>query len=243
MRVFAALAASMLLQPAGFAAQDEADRIVVTGSRIERFELDEPPFITLVRRADELSVQVRVECDTRDRSLRIRELRETLINLSRRADRRDDVDLGVRIDQENLEGEIIVDLTEAQINTMSFQRGYRPDTSVADVSVIMPIQTDDTPAELEARLEAFLESVELVGRTTFSEDLEDAALVITGGPERYRADMLAAIATNARDTQSAFGEEFTVTIGGLENAMRWQRSDALELSLYLPYQLTVEEND
>ena len=53
MRLMAALAAVLLFQPAGLAAQDEDERIIVTGSRIERFELDEPPFITLLRRADE----------------------------------------------------------------------------------------------------------------------------------------------------------------------------------------------
>lgn len=242
MRLMTALAAVLLFQPAGLAAQDEDERIIVTGSRIERFERDEPPYITLHRRADELSVSIRVECDTRDRVMRIQELRQTLINLSRRAARRSDFDLGVTVDRENLEGEVIVDLTEAQINSMDFQRGYRPDTSVADVSLVTPIGADDTPAQLEARLEAFLESVELVGRTTMSEDMEEAALVITGGPERYRLDMLAAIAANARDTQAAFGDRFTVQIGGLENAMRWQRADALDLNIYLPYELLVGEN-
>lgn len=243
MRVFAALVATILWQPAGLAFQNEADRIVVTGSRIERFERDEPPYITLIRRADELSVSVRVECDTRDRLTRIQELRRTLINLSRRATRSGDFDLGVTIDRENLEGEVVVDLTEAQINSMNFERGYRPDTSVADVSLVMPIGTNDTPAQLQARLESFLDSVELVGRTTISEDMDEAALVITGGPERYRSDILAAIAANARETQASFGDSFTVQIGGLENAMRWQRSAALDLNLYLPYDLVVEEND
>jgi hypothetical protein len=54
------------------------DRIVVTGSRIDRFGDDQVPATLITRRADELSVEISIEGDTRDRDQRILEIRRTL---------------------------------------------------------------------------------------------------------------------------------------------------------------------
>ena len=58
-------------------------------------------------------------------------------------------------------------------------------------------------------------------------------------PAQYRAPILAAIAADARTTSATFGEGYAVDVEGMSNRVTWRQSGPLELSLFIPYEMTV----
>ncbi|MEQ8434702.1 MAG: hypothetical protein RIA71_10715 [Oceanicaulis sp.] len=213
--------------------------IVVTGSRIADYEMDEPPHVRLERRADAMAMTVTLECDTRDLSERERELRATLRNLLRAADRDARFDLGMIVEINTMGDEMLMPFTAEMIETASLARGRRADTSQATISLVSEIGQEDSRAALISRFEGFLDGVDLVGRAEFLPG-RDVNLTVTGGPARYRGDLISAIAEDAAQMAARFGERYDVQVAGLENAVRWQRAGPLSLTVYIDYDLTVQ---
>jgi hypothetical protein len=75
------------------------------------------------------------------------------------------------------------------------------------------------------------------GRITLG--LDDPQLTITD-PGQYRAEIVAAIAADARKVTDALGPGYGVTIAGLQNRIAWRRSSDLALTLYIDHTLTIE---
>ncbi|WP_296816891.1 hypothetical protein [Brevundimonas sp.] len=217
-------------------AQDAVEEIVVTGARLRRDAEDRAPpvvpAVTVPRRADNLIVQVRVVNDTRDATERRRELIQTLRDMARAAGRQGDIDLSV---QENGQ---LVPFTEEMIGTLTLGvDGSRADTSATSFIVKTPIRPGDTLDSASGRIEAFVGGINGTGRTL---------VTITGGwqlsivnPSQYRPQVLAAIATNARETSTAFGDGYAVNVDGMANPLTWIQSGPLELALFIPYTMTV----
>lgn len=237
MALAAALAAGA---PATGWAQD-ADVVVVTGTRISSFERDDPPHVRLVRRADAMAMTVSLECDTRDLSGRERELRATLRNLLRTAERDRRFDVGMIVEINDLGDEQVIPFTQDMVEGVNLNAGRRADTSEVTISLVSAIGADDSYAEMVSRFDSFLAQVDLVGRAQFLPG-RDINLTVTGGPQRYRGELLAAVAADAIETAGLFGETFTVSVSGLEGAVRWQQAGPLSLTLYLNYELTVQPN-
>jgi hypothetical protein len=216
------------------------DRIVVTGSRIDRFGDDQVPATLITRRADELSVEISIEGDTRDRDQRILEIRRTLRRVFEAAGRNPLIQLDIEITREIGDDyyEVIEPFTAAMIDSVSVRNGSRADTSIVVLRATTPIRQQDNLQDIENRLETFIEGVDVVGRSLV--DLYgDIDLIIAGGPARYRQELIAEIATDAHATAEQFGPDFAIEISGLEDAIRWQRHDELSLQLYINYDLTV----
>jgi hypothetical protein len=239
MKLFAVFAAAALLAaPFAAAAQDEtqADEIVVTGSRIQRYvDPDVPqvvPTVTVTRRADNLIVSVWVVNDTREAAGRRAELMQTLRNMARAAVSQPDIALSVQDDGQ------LVAFTEEMISTLTLGvDGGRSDTSTTSLIIKTPIRPGDTLDTASGRIEQFVARIDKSGRTL---------VTITGGwqlsivnPAQYRPQVLEAIAADARRTSGIFGPAYAVEVQGMSNTLTWAQSGPLELAMFVPYSMTV----
>lgn len=226
---FAALTATPAL------AQDEGamDEIIVTGSRAIEWDPDDVPVIQLERRADNLIVAVRVVNDTRDAPGRRNEITQTLRAMARAAAGRPDIDLSIEDDG------TLVPLTEDMVSTLTLGMDPgRSDTSVASLVVKTPIRQDDTLDAASERIETFVDGIDPVGRSLADVSGDWQLSVIN--PPQYRPAILAAMAADARATSTAFGPEYGVQVDGLSNRVTWRQSGPLDLSLFIPYELSVK---
>ena len=215
------------------AAQDGAmDEIVVTGSRAIEWDPDDVPVIQLARRADNLIVQIAAVNDTREATQRRQELIESLRSMASAAEGRADIDLSIED-----EG-ALVSLTEGMVSTLTL--GVDPgrsDTSRATLIVKTPIRADDTLDAASKRIEDFVDGSRMTGRTlvTVSGDWELSII----NPAQYRMPILELIAADAQTTAARFGPGYAVQVEGMSNRVTWRQSGPLDLSLFIPYELTI----
>lgn len=213
-------------------AQEGVDEIIVTGSRAMDWDPDDIPVIQLVRRADNLIVEVRVVNDTREAAGRRTEITQTLRSMARSAASRTDIDLSIENDG------VLVPFTEDMVSTLTLGGdGMRTDTSVAVFVVKTPIRADDTLDAASERIEAFVESVQETGRSLA--DITGEWQLSIVDPPQYRPTILGLIAADARTTAATFGDGYAVQVEGMSNRVTWRQSGPLELSLFIPYDMTV----
>jgi hypothetical protein len=115
--------------------------------------------------------------------------------------------------------------------------GNRSDTSTASLIVKTPIRADDTMDSASGRIKRFVQGAPKAGRTLLN-ITGDWQLSILN-PAQYRTPILALMAEDARATAQAFGPGYGVQAEGLENRVTWIQSGPLELSMFIPYKLTV----
>jgi hypothetical protein len=191
------------------------------------------PHVVTFRRADNLIVELQVECDTRDRSDRLAELRATLKNVVAAAATDGSIELGIQDEAAGVVVPFKVESLDALLST-----GARPDTSQVTIVVKTKIQPADTFDTATGRIDAFIKKIKLVGRSQASRSGDWALTLIS--PRQYRAEIVAAIAKDANETAKAVGPAYGVTLTGLERPIGWVRSGPLELALYIPYTLMVQ---
>lgn len=213
-----------------------AQEIVVTGSRIQRdYEDREPatvPVITVPRRADNLIVAVRVVNDTRDAAGRSDELIRTLRSMARAAASQPDIALSIQVDGQ------LVAFNEDMVTSLALGiDGNRADTSTASLIVKTPIRPGDTLDSASGRIVQFVTRIDKAGRSLVN---------INGGwqlsiidPGQYRPAVLEAIAADARETSARFGTGYAVEVSGMANSLAWVQSGPLDLSLFIPYQMSI----
>ncbi len=229
----AALAAIVVTSGAARAQEDE---IIVTGSRIAAYASDFLPVIHEKRRADFMVAEIVVESDSRDVKLRRDEVLKTLAAMADRADREQKIDLGIlRTFETGDDDEVrsIAPFTRAALTDGVLTGGSRTDTTRALIIVKTPISTADTFDAAKARLDAFAESVPETGRASVAID-DDPGLSIVN-IEQYRAALLKALAADNAATRDVFGDDYRVSVSGLENPVRWRVTGPLELAIYFPY--------
>jgi hypothetical protein len=225
-------ALALALTTPAFAQQTTVEEIVVTGTRMTDWDPDDIPVIQLARRADNLIVEVRVVNDTREEAGRRTELTQTLRSMARSAAARPDIDLSVETDG------VLVPFTEDMVSTLTLGGdGVRTDTSVAVFVVKTPIRADDTLDAASERIEDFVESVQETGRSLA--DITGEWQLSIVDPPQYRPTILGLIAADARITASTFGDGYAVQVEGMSNRVTWRQSGPLELSLFIPYDMTV----
>lgn len=221
-----ALAAAWPAAPQGNSSVDE---IVVTAAKRDDGEGGGVPGVFVARRADNLLMEIRIVCDTRDAGQRLNELRQTLRNLIR-GQRPPSIALGV--------GEGMVGtFDEAAIDDV-ITGGGRPDTSAATLLVKTRIEPGDTVDDAVRRIRDYAERTAKVGRTEIIVD-EEVQLSIVGLAQ-YRPQVLAAIAADARAVAAALGDDYGVTLEGLEAPVGYVQSGPLEARLFIPYSLEVQ---
>ncbi|WP_426035589.1 hypothetical protein [Brevundimonas sp. DC300-4] len=211
----------------------QVDEIIVTGSRSIEWDRDDIPVVQLPRRADNLIVAVTVVNDTREAAGRRNELIATLRAMVQAAGRDARIDLSIEDDG------ALVPLTEDMVSTLTLGADPgRADTSVAHLIVKTPIAAADTLDDASGRIETFVEATPKTGRSLVDITGEWELSIID--PGQYRRAILAAISSDATTTAEAFGAGYAVEVSGLSNRVTWTQSGPLDLSLFIPYEMTVK---
>lgn len=226
--------AALLLVVGTASAQDDGgsalDRIEVTGSRLTYDELLGTPAIAITRPGDYLLQEVRLVNDSRDADIRKRELHETIAALLGAAPR------GYTV----LHGDtyrIGLDASNHRVEVEKDEK--RADTSKVSVYVRAPV--GERPSEAEQRIRAlrdFASGARRIGRTEI--DLVGETALGMNRPERYRYELLDAIAGDARRVTEAMQLDCRIELEGLNSRLEWERVSAAELLLFIPYTMTMK---
>jgi hypothetical protein len=194
--LIAAAFAAALTGPA--LAQEE--EIVVTGARLERYESLVVPAITLTRRADAVLADATVWSDSRDASVRTREIRATLEDMARRT-RASDVTISLK--QDDVLRPFTVDLAMRLV-----EYGGRADST----QVVVQLRTitrgpDDTLDAARGRFTRFVESISGNGRASVDFDEDDLQLTVVDLPQ-YRARLWRMGAASPQQWARGFAPKF-----------------------------------
>jgi hypothetical protein len=201
-------------------AQDEA--IVLSPFQISSDKAASKPPIVLRRRADFLLLQITVVNDTREEERRRDEVYGTLKGMIL------SVPAGSKI--ELFTEEFTLTASHYQIPLVDV--ADRRDASNVTLFAKVPLAENDDAGVLAERLRAFVRAVKVEGRTeVFTGDI---GLSIKN-PERYRYEVIEAIAQDVRRLRTAFGESFEIVVQGLDGRLQWQRASAAEVELFLPF--------
>jgi hypothetical protein len=229
---------ALLAPPALAQRSSQVGEVVVTAERrsseqgVPVVTIGSQPHVVVFRRADNLIVDLQVECDTRDRSDRLNELRSTLKNVVAAAAADGSIELGV----EDEDAGVVVPFRLEALDSM-LSPGQRADTSDVKIVVKTAIQSNDTFEAATGRIDTFIRKIRVVGR---AQALRSGDWQLTlKSPRQYRPEIIAAIAKDADDAAKAVGPGYGVTLTGLERAIGWERSGPLELALFIPYSLSV----
>ena len=204
------------------------EEIVVTGERYNGDDYLRIPAIVLLHRADFLVQSIRLTNDTRAPQSRIDELHQTIKDMVADAGKRPGVALSYG-------DQFLIPVTATAYDVPLDSSGKKADTTSTTLFVKMALSAkDDVPSAIAA-LNAFIKKARVSGRTEI-EPNGDVGLSLVS-PEKYRYEIIAKIAADAKQLQSAVGAQCKVEISGLANRVSWQRSDVSELTLYIPYQV------
>lgn len=210
----------------------QSGEIVVTGSRISGEDYLRIPAITIEKRADFLVQQIRLTNDTRAADARRKELYQTVRDLLSDAAKKPGMALGYG-------DEFLIPITSESYEIPLSSTGQRPDTSSTELYVKVALAADDDVAKALAALSSFIAKARVTGRTEV-QPLDDVALSIVN-PERFRYEIITQIQQDAKKLQSTVGPQCRVSLSGLSSRVSWQRSDISQLTLYIPYEISLTE--
>lgn len=215
-------------------AQNEAsslDRIEVTGSRISYRDLLDTPAISLTKPGDYLLQQITLLNDTRDKAARTKELHDTITRLLSAAGSR------YRL----LHGDAYrLTLTRDNHRVPIEDDEKRPDAGLVTLQVGVDVGSDPGKAEvIIADMRRFIEGADKVGRTEI-DIVGDTALGMNR-PERFRYELIEAIAKDSQRLMGAMALDCKVELEGLNSRIEWQRVSAAELLLYIPYSMAITD--
>jgi len=229
-RIFAGVA---FFVSVGAVAQDGGqalETITVTGSRISYRDLLDTPAVSVTRPGDYLLLPITLINDTRSEEGRKHEIYATIQKM-----------LAATGKQFQL---IYEDTYPLLLNAQNYQvplakEDKRPDVNKVELSVRTPIAGEPAKAEEFTRaLRSFVEKAERVGRTEIDTGHETALSL--SRPERFRYDLISAIAEDTAKVRAQIGAGCKVSIDGLSSRIEWRRASASELLLYIPYHMNIE---
>ena len=205
-------------------AQDEA--IVLSPFSISSDKASTKPPVVLKRRADFLLLQITVLNDTREEEKRRDEVYATLRGMVASIPKGSKIELFTE--------EFALTSTHFQIPLVDV--ADKRDASNVTLYAKVPLTESDDAGVLAETLRAFVKSAKVVGRTEiFSGDI---GLSIKN-PEKYRYEVIQAIASDVKKLRDAFSDSFEITVKGLDARLQWQRSGVSEVELYLPFKYEI----
>jgi hypothetical protein len=208
----------------------QLEEIVVTGSRLTGY--DEMPAVTVPKTADFLVQNIRLVNDSRAPDLRRQEIVQTIESLMKQAARSQNIELSYG------EGFLLpIDLSEEALEVID--DNDRIDTSYVDIYVKVKFEPKSDAKEQIAALRKFIVGASRVGRTEI-DNLDDIGLSIVN-PERYRYEIIGAIAAEAGRLKEALGIDCKLSLRGLEGRIQWERTAVSELTLFIPYEIELTE--
>lgn len=226
------LLACMAFSGSNARAQDGSERldtIVVTGSNISYRDLLDTPAVAITRPGDFLLLQVTLTNDTRSEKGREDEIQATIRKMLANAGNRFEL----------VYGETFVTRIDAATARLPLERDEkRPDVSRVSLFVRTAIGGEpERAAEMTRALRDFVARSERVGRTEIDADKETALSL--NRPERFRLELIKAIAQDTSSTRAELGATCDISINGLGSRIEWQRVSTSELMLYIPYTLEI----
>jgi len=193
------LAGSALLTP--ISAYAQLDEVVVTGMR----QADEGPGLFLEKRGDYLLLEVSIENDSREFTVRIKEINETVQMFMEAAKSDPDITLSI-IDENNF----VRRLTEENFSD-GIRNGSRPDTSFATLKVKTEIpETVEDSYKLATRLAEFVDDIEEKDRTTINTYDEISVSIVN--PYQYRSEVIKMVTDEIKTVTTALGPEYRVIL-------------------------------
>lgn len=226
---------SLLLTSIFAQAQDDAvEEVIVTGL-MEADGYYEMPAVTLKKQGDFMVQSVKVINDSRDKALREKEIRETLLAFSESAKKHGDIQLAY--------GDEFLRTLNPNDKSLAFSKeSSRADTSYLYFSVKQKVDSKKPAAEQEASLVKFIKAAKKIGRTEL--DLSGEADLSIVNPEKYRYEVIKKIAEENQSLRQAIGQSCDIQLDGISNRVKWQRTGIIELVIYIPYrtQLLCKQN-
>lgn len=211
-----------LAAPLASAQEYRQQNIVVTGSRI----IESLPGVTVKRQGDFLLMDVIISSDSREYSLRQSEIEKTVDDLLASAKAKKDI--SVSIDANGL----IYPLLSSE--NLPMTGGNRPDTSLTKLVLRTPIPKNVTDIQpLVTKLDLFADTIEGEGRATVeTSGTPDVSIV---NPDQYRMDVINAVLDEVDRITKRLGPNYRVIIDGLDERMKSQNTDNINVLFYIPY--------
>lgn len=186
------------------------------------------PAVTLRKRADFITLRLHLVNDARLSDLRLTEIRATVHDILESAEK---------------DGRIALQYPRGTITKENFHvnpESIGNDTTTFDVFLALPLGEKDHADKLTDELIAFAKSLKVEGRTLI--EVGKPGLSVKN-PERFRGELLAAIATDLENVRVAFGPTTRFFLGGTDCRMKVNAVSADEVELSLPYSFTILSQD
>lgn len=169
--------------------------------------------------------------DSRDAEMRKREIHETIVKLISSAGSRYVVfyvdEYRIALNRDNYR----IDLGDDD---------KRPDTNLVSLQIRVGIGGDPTKAEaIIADMRRFIRGAAKVGRTEI--DIKGDTALVMNKPERFRYELIDAIAKDSKRLMDAMALDCKVDIDGLNSRVEWERASAAELLLYIRYSVAISD--
>jgi hypothetical protein len=207
----------------------ELDSVEVTGSRISYKDLVDTPAISITKQGDYLLQKITLINDTRSEEGRKQEIYATIEKMLSK--------VGTQYQLLSGEGYRAV-LTKNNYKVELNKDSSRPDVSRAIVYIRTNITGSAEDGEkLISSLRSFARDTQKIGRTEVEVE-KDTALGMNK-PERYRYEVISAIAQDSKKITKEIGVSCEVKLGGLNSRIEWERVSATELLLYIRYSMDV----
>ncbi len=212
---------------------ESLETIVVTGTRISYRDLLDTPAVSITRPGDYLLLSITLVNDTRNEQQRRDEIHATIRKMIAATGSRFEIVHGdtylTRLDAGN---------HKVPVEASGADKKDRPDTGSVSLHVRTAIGGAPAKAEeLTRALREFVDRAERVGRTEI--DVEKESALSLSRPERFRHEIIRAIADDVGKVRGVLGEGCEVAIEGLGSRIEWQRVSAAELMLYIPYTMEI----
>lgn len=263
--IFYAMIGSVALIAAPLLAQDDSEVVVVTGSRITNPMMNSispvnvlggyipasPPVIGLKRQADSAVRNIEIMSDSREESMRKREVQAMLLDAIDRAKQggfslvTGQLEL-VEITRENwqdqfpeLAGKAKPDEDGEDYDDNEDQQAYEDDGGTTTIRLKVKTKLDGSINNAQQKISGFIKSVPATGRSLIE---QQGGLQLTiKNPDQYRDEIYKRIAEGAKHAASFYGPEYGLEVNGLDQDIAWQQVSNTEVFLYIPYSFKVEK--
>ncbi len=220
--------------PTAVTAQSDEGVIIVTGSRVDRSDYDrfydeEQSAIGLTRKADYFVKPLYVSSDSRDEKLRKQELQSMLSDTVQRAS-----GAGIQLVAGNYR---LKPITQADIDDLPIRSGRRPDTSRVLIYARIPIGSSTSTKSADQTIEGFVKSVPVTGRSYI--ETGETVLAINN-PDKYRGEVVRAIADESKRYAAMFGSDYGVEIRGLDSELFFKQASETEVFLYIEHNFVIK---
>jgi len=209
-----------------FSARAQDESIVLSPFVVSSAKRSDKPPVVVKKRADFLLLQISLVNDSREEERRRTEVYATLKSFV------GSIASGSKI--ELFTEEFTLTRTHFQIPLTDVAQ--KRDTSQVTLYAKIPLSDTDDVGALADSLRRFVDGIKGDGRTEiFSGEL---GLSIKN-PERYRFDVVQAVAADVKRLRESFGDSFEIVVTGLDSRLEWERTSISEIELYLPVKYEV----